>query len=586
MINKPKLLIRSLKEVFFACRGYNVAMAVCLLVIGLMPAINVFATGQLVSIFAHPTSSSSLMPISVTSISVTSIIVIWGVSMLLPNLLDPLISYLQSHINQLVTHQLVGRIIAKNASFNGLQVYDSAEVQDTTAVLKSQSRFRPTNFSVSLVSAIREGVTVLALSAMLFSIQWWIPIVVLLTAIPLAYINFRVASFSWKALMQSGKHSRLMDYFSSLSFLREAQKDSHLFNAYGLIINKYNTAFTHVYDELKKAEFKTFIQPIPFQVVSVIVIGIVLYSLYEQSQTAAITVASVVVLLQSIFMLNSRMDRFIQYSAMLYETLDYFDNYFSFLATSDALKDGTLDIEQIRSLEFVQVSFKYPNTDTYILKDISFYATAGESIAIVGHNGAGKSTLVHLICRFWDVTEGQILVNGQDIRLYKVSALRDCIGAVFQDFFKFNMSIKDNIAFGHDLTLSADVVKQALQLPDAVSMDTLIGKSYDGIELSGGQWQKLAILRGLNANSSMIILDEPTSAIDPKAEVKLYEDFKSLTKGKLSFMITHRLGSVNGVDRILVIDEGRLVQDDTPIKLKNSPGVFKELWRTQADMYV
>ena len=280
------------------------------------------------------------------------------------------------------------------------------------------------------------------------------------------------------------------------------------------------------------------------------------------------------------------MEVLIQHGSILYEILDYFKKYFSFLDYSHDIKDGSLVIQRIESIQFINVSFKYPDTEKYILKNINFSAKIGESIAIVGHNGAGKSTLVHLICRFWDVTEGQILINGHDIRLYKVSELRKRIGAVFQDFYKFNLTINENITLNNNSAPDPNTVRDELGLPTKFSLDTFIGKSYGGIEFSGGQWQKLAILRCLNSNSSMIILDEPTSAIDPKSEVKLYADFKELSNGKLSFMITHRLGSINSVDRVLVIDKGVLVQDDSPENLKTMDGVFKELWSIQSSMYV
>lgn len=393
MNDKITLLFKSITETFSACPKYNMAMAACLLIVGLMPALNVYSTGALVAIFEHPNGANSIV----------FVILLWGVSMLLPTLLEPLISYLQSHINQLVTHKITTNLMYKNASFRGLHAYDDTDIQDTIAVLKSQSRFRPTNFIVNSVVIIRECITISALSVILFSVKWWIPFAVLLSAAPLSYINFRVASFSWQALIKAGKHNRFMDYFATLTFSREAQKDIHF--------------------------------------------------------------------------------------------------------------------------------------------------------------------------------------NNQDIRAYKIAALRDCIGAVFQDFFKFNLSINDNITLNKHSRANPSDVKHALGLADDVSLDTFIGKSYGGIELSGGQWQKLAILRCLHANSSMIILDEPTSAIDPKAEAKLYDDFKALCRGRLSFMITHRLGSINGVDRVLVIDNGRLVQDGTPAHLKAVEGMFQELWRIQSAMY-
>lgn len=183
MKQKFELFFRAIAEVFLASPKYNIAMAVCILAIGVMPAINVYSTGQLVALFENPDANHSVI----------TVIAIWGLSMLLPTLLAPLVNYLQSHINQLVTNKVITQLMAKNAFFHGLHAYDNPEIQDATAVLKNQSRFRPTNFSVNLVTVIREFVTVLALCIMLFSIKWWIPFAILMSFIPLAYSNFKVA---------------------------------------------------------------------------------------------------------------------------------------------------------------------------------------------------------------------------------------------------------------------------------------------------------------------------------------------------------------------------------------------------------
>lgn len=573
-MKKIKLLSRSLIEVFGACPKYNFSMFLVLIIIGVMPALNVYATGELVNLFENKD----------TRFSVLSIIILWGVSMLLPTILTPLVNYLQSHINQLVTNKITSKIIKKNSEFNGLETFDDAKIQDSITILKNQSRFRPTNFLVNLVIVIREGITIASLSIILFSIKWWIPITLLVSAIPLAYINFLVASFSWKALINSGKDTRIMEYFTSLSFLREAQKDIHLFRAHNIIYTKYKDAFQKVYNELKKAQIKIFVKPLPFQIFTTVSISIILFTLYKQTNASLIELSSVVILLQSIVLLNSRLEGLIQHSSLLYEILDYFDKYFHFLGSEDSIIDGDKEINYINSIEFDNVYFKYPNNDRYILNGVSFCTKSGESIAIVGHNGAGKSTLVHLICRFWDVTEGKILINGLDIKLYKIASLRECIGAVFQDYFKFNMTVKENITF-NNLEIS-EIKQNNHKLPIGINMETLLGKSFGGIDISGGQWQRLAILRCFHTNGSLIILDEPTSAIDPKSEVELYDEFKRLASGKLSFMVTHRLGSVNNTNRILVLDNGYLVQDGSPEVLKTIEGTFKELWNLQSNMYL
>lgn len=569
------LLYKSLVEVFWACPKYNTGMFFVLVLMGVMPALNIYATGKLVNLFENNI---------ITESSIIFIIGIWGLSMLLPTLLSPLVNYLQSHINQLVTNKIIKKIIYKNSTFNGLQSFDDVDIQNSINILKTQSKFRPTNFLVNSVIIIRELITIISLAIILFHIKWWIPIALLISSIPLAYINFSVASFSWKALMKSSHNTRLMEYFTSLSFSREAQKDIHLFDAHYLIYQKYNFAFEKVYQELKSTQLKTFAKPIPFQIITAISISFILYVIYKQSTLALITISSVVVLLQSIVLLNNRLEGFIEHSSLLYEVLSYFEHYFNFLNTSDTVKDGTEEIDIIESIEFRNVYFKYPNSKKYVINNVSFSAKVGESIAIVGHNGAGKSTLIYLICRFWDVTEGEILINNKNIKNYKLADLRNCIGAVLQDFFKFNLTIHENITFQSNDNLDINY-SHKIGLPNDISTTTIIGKSFGGIELSGGQWQKLAILRCFHTNGSLVILDEPTSAIDPKSEVELYNEFKKISENKLTFMVTHRLGSVNNTDRVLVFDQGQLVQNNTPNELKNTDGLFKDLWNLQANMY-
>jgi ATP-binding cassette, subfamily B, bacterial len=264
--------------------------------------------------------------------------------------------------------------------------------------------------------------------------------------------------------------------------------------------------------------------------------------------------------------------------------MDYFKKYFSFIDFKEAMQDGEIDISKIETIEFKNVFFRYSTESDYVLENISFLARNEEALAIVGQNGAGKSTLIHLICRFWDVSEGQILINGYNIKTYKVDSLRACIGAVFQDYFQFQFTVKENVTLGSPVK-DANMALERAGFPKQIDADKPLGKSFGGLELSGGQWQKLSIARGLAAEGSLLVLDEPTSAIDPKAEAELYDSFSALAKNKLCFMVTHRLGSVKHADRVLVLNAGQLVQNDHPDILKCQPGVFSELWKAQSDMY-
>ena len=228
-------------------------------------------------------------------------------------------------------------------------------------------------------------------------------------------------------------------------------------------------------------------------------------------------------------------------------------------------------------IEFRNVSFKYPDTERMILKNVSFELNAGEALSIVGENGAGKTTLVKLLCRFYEPTEGEILINGVPINCYTEDEYYNIIGAVFQDFKLFSFSVSENVAF----TSSYE------KLPKGLS--TYISKEFDeeGIEFSGGEGQKLAIARALYKNSPVIILDEPTSALDPIAEYDIYRRFDDLTKGKSTIYISHRLSSTRFTDKIIVLSDGYLKEmghHTELVRIEN--GIYKNMFEMQAQYYV
>ena len=249
----------------------------------------------------------------------------------------------------------------------------------------------------------------------------------------------------------------------------------------------------------------------------------------------------------------------------------------------------------VETLEFRNVSFTYPKAEKPVLKNVSFAVKKGEKISIVGLNGAGKSTLVKLICRMYKADSGEILVNGRDIYDYDYLSYMNVISAVFQDYKLFNFTIEENISCRES---GADE-NRVNYLIDEVGMrekiDTLpegihsrFGKEYDedGVELSGGQGQKIAIARALYKKASMVILDEPASALDPIAEAEIYEKFNSLVEDKTAIYISHRMSSSVFCDRILIIDGGTVSDFDTHENLmKKTDSLYYKLFTSQAENY-
>jgi ATP-binding cassette subfamily B protein len=244
---------------------------------------------------------------------------------------------------------------------------------------------------------------------------------------------------------------------------------------------------------------------------------------------------------------------------------------------------------------FRDVGFRYPGAERWAVRHLNFALHTGEVLALVGENGAGKTTLVKLLARLYDPDEGRILLDGHDLREYDLDALRANIGVIFQDFVRYHLSAADNIAVGcidaredrariaaaAHRSMADDVIRR---LPGGY--DQIIGKRFrTGVELSGGEWQKIAIARAYMRDAQILILDEPTAALDARSEFEVFKRFKELSEGKTAVLISHRFSSVRMADRILVLAEGEIEASGTHEELLAAGGRYAELFELQAAGY-
>ncbi|MGN1421830.1 MAG: ABC transporter ATP-binding protein [Oscillospiraceae bacterium] len=274
----------------------------------------------------------------------------------------------------------------------------------------------------------------------------------------------------------------------------------------------------------------------------------------------------------------------------------YAHRYIEFMRYPAAMEKGTRAVTAgEHTIEFRHVSFKYPRTDKLVLRDINLTIKSGEHLSIVGLNGAGKTTFIKLLCRLYDVTEGEILVDGVNIREYSDEEYRRLFAVVFQDFQLFAFSLRENIAFGEkaddkeleNVLRLAGLWEDAQKLPDG--LDTMLYKSFDenGTDLSGGQRQKTAIARALYRNAPVVILDEPTAALDPVAEYEIYRQFNTLVGGKTAVYISHRLSSCKFCDRIVVFAEDTIKESGTHDELVSiKGGIYAKMFAEQAKYYI
>lgn len=284
------------------------------------------------------------------------------------------------------------------------------------------------------------------------------------------------------------------------------------------------------------------------------------------------------------------------------QMIDYLDPFLELMELPEVQQEGDIPFEgEVREVAFEHVSFTYPGSDKEILTDISFRIHQGEKISVVGLNGAGKTTLIKLLCRLYRPTSGRILVNGRDIREYYYDSYVRQLAAVFQDYKLFDFTLRENIVAGEvqgkqpetEASARVDQIIREVGLAEKIAelprgLDSLYGKSYDeeGIELSGGQSQKVAIARALYKEASLVILDEPTSALDPLAEADIYRNFNQMVQNKTAIYISHRMSSSVFCDRILVLDGGRVADFDSHENLmQKGESLYCKLFLAQAKNY-
>ncbi|MGN1419284.1 MAG: ABC transporter ATP-binding protein [Acutalibacteraceae bacterium] len=278
------------------------------------------------------------------------------------------------------------------------------------------------------------------------------------------------------------------------------------------------------------------------------------------------------------------------------EMVPLINYYFDIIKTEDEMIYGEKDIDSDEKveIEFKNVSFKYPNSENYALKNINLKIEDGKKLAVVGRNGSGKTTFIKLLCRFYDVTDGEILINGINIKEYSKDALMKLYSVVFQDFKIFSTTVAQNIYAGdsydkekmYDAFDKASIKERVLSMKEAEKTHLYKDLDKSGVEISGGEAQKLDLARALYKDAPIVILDEPTAALDPIAESEIYSRFNSFVQSKTAIYISHRLSSCTFCDNIAVFDKARLVEYGTHQKLLEKNGKYNELWNAQAKYYL
>ena len=430
-------------------------------------------------------------------------------------------------------------------------------------------------------------------------------IMILLIVYPLLKLAMKTGSVNYSLEQDAEMMKRRYNYIFSVLTGKDYANERNLFGYTGTLTQKYNRLFDDSLEKETKIINKRYANmksgSVITLIISICVMAFMLPQLFRNEITPGLYVGLAGAILDLIQSMSWQLAGMMQNYAKLSK---FFDDYNTFikLDEQDGAENGMKKNKDTPfvSLEFRDVSFRYPGTDKYVLKNCSFNLTGKHSYAVVGENGAGKTTLAKLIMGLYDGYEGEIYINGRNMKEYTYSELKGIVGTVFQDFAKYELSIKENIGIGdvdyyikqgnneseiQSICERLDMIKWINELPNGFGM--MLGKiEEEGVDLSGGQWQKMAIARLLYKDAEINILDEPTAAMDAIAESKVYEQFKSIFKGRFNILITHRMGAARIADEILVIKNGKVIEQGKHEFLVGiDGGVYKEMFESQRKWY-
>ncbi|NLZ82632.1 MAG: ABC transporter ATP-binding protein, partial [Clostridiales bacterium] len=416
---------------------------------------------------------------------------------------------------------------------------------------------------------------------------------------PLFSLAIKGGKATYKANQEAEKHSRRARYLHDVLSGRDNIEERALFGYSQELNNKWHDK----YEEARKINLmvtlKYFIRikgsSLITALISIFIIGVLLIPLSNGVITLGMFMGLVTATLGLIQMMSWNLSWI---TSELAKNREYLKDLTAFMDLTE--QEGSLDLPEeadivnFETIEFDNVSFKYPDTDRYILKDFNLKLDKNIHYAFVGINGAGKTTITKLLTGLYDNFEGEIRINGKSIRDYKKSQLKALFSVVYQDFAKYYISLKDNILLG-DVNVKDEARLQEtislLNLEEAIhklpqGVDTYLGKiKEDGTDLSGGEWQKVAIARALYSPAEIRILDEPTAALDPVAESNIYKMFGQISQGKSTIFITHRLGAAKLADEIIVIDDGAVVEQGNHEALMKNNGIYAEMFHSQRSWY-
>lgn len=585
---RPGDLLETLRIVWQASPRHTLMYAATSLLSSALPAANLYVGKLLLDEVAQAAQGNVTYQALLTLLSFQVGLTVLG------SLLSTFQTTAQQLLGDSLQHSVSRRILDK-ASGLSVESFENADTYDKLQQAYREVGTRPLGVAMQLIGLIGAVVTLVSVGALIARLGFWVLPLVLLASLPGVWVSNRFGVENYRMLRWQTHDARVQNYLGSLLTSDTLVKEVRLFGFEPYLLTRWREYYLGFRKQLEDIVRRRALWGFGASLLSALLIGLASALILRRAAAGEISVGDFSVFILGIAQVQGTVSGFLSGISGIYQNLLYMRNLFEFLELPDRdLDAGETWSGPIHTIEFQEVGFRYPLTDRDVLKGVNFTVTRGQALALVGENGAGKTTIVKLLTRLFEPTSGRILLNGLDATRFSPRSVQREMSIIFQDFGQYQMSVRDNVGIAEVQRLD-DVpgVETAIDRAGAEYVDTLpdrlntpLGRLFQGgRQLSGGQWQRLALARLYFRDASVLVFDEPTAALDARAEFETMEALREQARERITFLISHRFSTVRLADYIIVLDGGVVTEAGSHAELLARDGKYAALYNLQAAGY-